>query len=309
MRRKEVLVASRPKCFRQSSDLEDGASAAGARQGQALFESIKNVTEQGDEYWSARDLYRLLEYAEWRAFDELVQRAANSLREAGGDPSRHFVPGHKMSKLGNGSMREIKDYQLSRLGSYLVAMNGDPDQKPRVAEAQNYFAHKTRLQELNEAYQDGIGRLREWSRYTESDKQLNEAIEEAGISERGLKSIKEGGDREFYGGLDVADMRSMYGLTDGQDLSERMPTVLLTAKSLVNQVTKWKIENVGMIGVDAISSEYVGDNRVNRKMLVDEGIVPEELPPEVQSISEVKKSLETSGLADAIPAGDQPKSV
>lgn len=253
-----------------------------------LFEGIKRVTEGGDEFWSARDLYDLLEYTEWRAFDDLIQRAISSLREAGGDPVPHFVPGHKMAKIGQGNARPVKDYKLSRFGSYLVAMNGDPDQKPRVAEAQSYFAQKTRLQELNEAYQQSTERLREWSKYDESDRQLNDAITEAGISERGLNQIRGGGDKEFFGGLDELDMRNLYGLKDGEALSERMPTVVLSAKSLTNQMTQWKIENRGLYGVDAINEEHVKHSRLNRQTLVDEGMVPEELPGEGESIKEIR---------------------
>lgn len=259
--------------------------------GDSLFESIKHTTDEGDEYWSARELSKLLDYSAWRSFDELVQRAIISLREAGGDPTSHFVPGLKIVKVGNGLTRNIKDYQLSRLGSYLVAMNGDPDQKPKVAQAQNYFAHKTRLQELNEAYQEGSERLQEWSKYEESDKQLNEAIEEMGISPRGLETIRSSGDREFFGGLDDTDMRTLYGLKEGEELTDRMPTVLLSAKGFTNQMTKWKIENIGLYGVDAINEEHIEHSKLNRQTLVEEGMVPEELPAEKESIRELQKRL------------------
>lgn len=293
MGRREGIVALRLPCFRTSkSKLAEGG--AGKLSNDSLFESIKHTTSEGDEYWSARELSELLEYSEWRSFDDLVQRAAISLREAGGDPLPHFVPGHKMAKIGQGNTRNIKDYRLSRLGSYLVAMNGDPDQKPRVAEAQNYFAQKTRLQELNEAYQESTERLREWSKYDESDKQLNEAIIEAGISPRGLDQIRSGGDKEFFGGLDDVDMKSLYGLEDGEELTDRMPTVLLSAKSFTNQMTKWKIENIGLYGVDAINEEHMEHSKLNRQTLVDEGMIPEELPPEKESIKEIQKSVEQS---------------
>ena len=291
MIRKEEPAALRLPCFPEVESRVTN-SISEVKPGDSLFESIKHTTDEGDEYWSARDLFELLEYTDWRSFDDLIQRAATSLREAGGDPLPHFVPGHKMVKIGQGATRNIKDYQLSRLGSYLAAMNGDPDQKPRVAEAQNYFAQKTRLQEMTEAYQEGAERLREWGKYDESNKQLNEAIKEAGISERGLEQIRSSGDREFFGGLDDADMSSLYGLKEGEELTDRMPTVLLSAKSFTNQMTKWKIENIGLFGVDALDEEHAEHSRLNRQTLVDEGMVPEELPAEAESIKEIQKSLE-----------------
>lgn len=307
MNKEEVLTGYRWICFRDnhfdSSTVDDAnarevAEVPVGRRSEKLFEGIKHSTGDGDEYWSARELFGLLDYSHWPSFEQLVQRAMTSLREAGGDPIPHFVPGHKMAKIGQGNQRPVKDYRLSRLGSYLVAMNGDPDQKPRVAEAQNYFAQKTRLQEINEAYQQDVERLREWSKYGDSDKQLNEAIVEAGISERGLRQIRSGGDQEFFGGLDEMDMKALYGLGESESIADRMPTVLLSAKSFSNQMTKWKIENVGLYGVDAIDEEHRTHNQSNRQTLVDEGMIPEELPPEedIKSIQMKITSLDDRKL-------------
>ena len=119
-----------------------------------------------------------------------------------------------------------------------------------------------------------------------------EAIKEMGISPRGLDQIRSGGDKEFFGGLDDEDMRALYGLSEGEELADRMPTVILSAKSFTNQMTKWKIENVGLHGVDAINEEHAEHSRLNRQTLVDEGMVPEDLPPEKDSIKDIQKRME-----------------
>src|SRR5262249_39085194 len=56
----------------------------------------------------------------------------------------------KMVSLGSRSQREVKDYHLSRYGCYLTAMNGDP-RKSAIAQAQTYFAIKTREAEVGPA--------------------------------------------------------------------------------------------------------------------------------------------------------------
>lgn len=265
----------------------------------SIFDGIRRVTEAGDEYWSARDLMAHLEYSEWRTFNDVIHRSIEAVEKVGGNVENHFVAGTKMVSIGYGNERAVKDYKLSRLASYVVAMNGDPAQKPRVAEAQNYFAQKTRLRELFESSERDIERLRERLKYRDSDRQLSEAITEAGISPRGLDQIKGSGDSTFFGGHDTDDMRKRYELPSEQPLADRMPTVLLSAKGLTNQMTKWKIENIGLIGVDAIDEQHQINSQSVRETLVDEGIVPEELPPE-EDTKKIERRLKESRKLDLL---------
>jgi hypothetical protein len=114
---------------------------------QSPFDAIRQIDEDGNEFWSARDLQIIFEYKEWRKFNDAVERARISCEVTGGKASDHFVPAAKMVELGSGSMRQVVDFNLSRFGAYMVAMNGDP-RKPRIAEAQSYFALKTREAEV-----------------------------------------------------------------------------------------------------------------------------------------------------------------
>ena len=266
-----------------------------------IFDDIRQETASGDEYWSARDLMVQLEYANWQNFQILIHKAEAAVEKAGGHVENHFIAGSKMVSIGYGNERALKDYKLSRIASYLVAMNGDADQKPKVAEAQNYFAQKTRLQEINETNASDIERLQEREKYTTSDKQMSEAVMEAGISERGLAQIKSHGDKAFFGGNNTADMKEKYGLSKSKALADKMPTVLLSAKGLTNQMTKWKIEHNGLYGVDAIDEQHTAHNQSIRDTLIDEGMTPELLPPEedtkvikrrIENAEDIKKVLE-----------------
>jgi DNA-damage-inducible protein D len=95
----------------------------------------------GSEYWSARELMPLLGYVSWRDFEAAVNRAKISCEASGSDVTSNFADARKNSidRVG----RPGQDYELSRFGCYLVAMNGDP-RKREIAEAQTYFAVKTR---------------------------------------------------------------------------------------------------------------------------------------------------------------------
>jgi hypothetical protein len=102
------------------------------------FDSIRKVDENGNEYWTGRELMLLLGYSQWRRFADAIDRAVLSQKNAGNSVSKDFLP-EVTKTLG----RPQEDYKLSRYACYLVAMNGDP-RKPEIAAAQAYFVAKTR---------------------------------------------------------------------------------------------------------------------------------------------------------------------
>ena len=90
------------------------------------FESYANKTENGIEFWFARDLQHLLGYSEWRNFTKVINKAKTACETAGHEISDHFVDVNKMVQIGSGTEREIIDIMLTRFACYLIAQNGDP---------------------------------------------------------------------------------------------------------------------------------------------------------------------------------------
>ena len=111
------------------------------------FEQIKNIDEQGNEYWLARQLQSLLGYKQWQKFEQAIERARLAYINTGELVDNHFSPFDKVVNRPQGGGSSKSDYKLSRLACYLTAMNGDP-RKVEIAQAQNYFATKTRQAEL-----------------------------------------------------------------------------------------------------------------------------------------------------------------
>lgn len=111
------------------------------------FDDLRQVRADGSELWSARDLQSILGYDQWRRFEESVLRAAAAISNSGGTASDHIAGAGKKVRIGSGTVREVADYQLTRYGAYMVAMNGDP-RKAEIAAAQTYFAVKTREAEV-----------------------------------------------------------------------------------------------------------------------------------------------------------------
>lgn len=110
------------------------------------FEAIREVDERGNEFWRARRLMSELEYDSWRNFEAAIKRAKAAAVNSE-TPGAQFVQVAEVVAGGNLGPQTRTDYMLSRFAAYLLVMNGDPTQKPKVAEAQRYFAIKTRQAE------------------------------------------------------------------------------------------------------------------------------------------------------------------
>src|SRR5260370_34069592 len=93
---------------------------------QALpFDAIRLFDEQGNEYWSARDLQELLGYLTWERFEDALERASIACNNSGEEPSGHFVNAAKPIISGKGREQDIKDYHLTRYACYITALKAE----------------------------------------------------------------------------------------------------------------------------------------------------------------------------------------
>jgi DNA-damage-inducible protein D len=80
------------------------------------FEAICREAEDGSEYWSARDLSRLLGYTRWEKFKNAIERAEEACKNSEQAVSDHFHHMVKMIKLGKGGQREVEDLHFQQNG-------------------------------------------------------------------------------------------------------------------------------------------------------------------------------------------------
>jgi DNA-damage-inducible protein D len=109
---------------------DDNSTTANSNTSQTPnFDSIRQISPYGVEYWSARDLSKLLGYTSWRNFEVAINRAITSCEQVGKIPDDHFVGDNKPIKGDKGAVQNVKDFVLIRLACYHVIKNGDPPPK------------------------------------------------------------------------------------------------------------------------------------------------------------------------------------
>ena len=153
------------------------------------FEQIRHVTDEGAEFWFARELAGVLEYVQYRNFQQVIEKAILSCKNSGLAPDDHFARVSKMADIGQGVQRPIEDWKLSRYACYLIVQNGDPN-KPVIAHGQTYFAFQARRQEVSdderfEQLTEDDRRLMLRTEMTHHNKALVAAAKAAGV-ETGL---------------------------------------------------------------------------------------------------------------------------
>lgn len=79
-----------------------------------LFETIRQTNDEGNEFWSARDLAKVLQYSEYRHFSPVIEKAKISCKNSGQDIENHFEDILEMVPIGSGAERQLESYNLSR---------------------------------------------------------------------------------------------------------------------------------------------------------------------------------------------------
>lgn len=264
------------------------------------FESIKHVNEYGEEYWLARELQPVLEYAQWRRFSDAIERAKLACKNSGFAVEDHFADVGKMVDIGSGAEREIDDVMLSRYACYLIVMNGDP-RKEVIAIGQSYFAVKTRQQELIDNYEqmtEDQKRLAIRNEMIAHNKSLAEAAQMAGIADQREYAIFQNkGYQGLYGGLGAKEIHARKGLKKSQKILDHMGSTELAANLFRATQTDEKLRRENIQGKQAAyDTHYQVGKKVRQTIKELGGTMPEDLPTPQKSIAQIEREREKRKL-------------
>lgn len=257
------------------------------------FESIKHINEYGQEYWLARELAKVLQYADWRNFENAVFKAMEACKNSGVSIDDHFGEVTTFTKMNSGATRKIGDYALSRYASYLIVMNGDSSKKV-IAAGQTYFAVKTRQQELIDNYEEltedqkRLAIRQEMKRHNTA---LADAAHDAGVIESKDYAIFQNyGYMGLYGGLKAQDIKQRKGLKPSQDILDHMGSTELAANLFRATQTEEKLRRDNVRGKqNANHTHYSVGKKVRQTIEELGGTMPENLPTPKKSIAQIER--------------------
>lgn len=255
------------------------------------FEDIMHIDESGVEFWYARELQLVLNYKEWRKFENVINKAKESCKNGNINVFDCFVDVDKSIISGKGRKSIIKDYKLNRYACYLIAQNGDPRKKV-IALAQTYFAMQTRKQELTE---------KEYSMLTEDEKRfyqrnltrkgnysLNQTAKKAGV--KNFDRFHNNGYKGLYNGETADDIAKRKGLRYREDILENMGSDELIANLFRISQTEQKLKRDNIqTEKEANKAHYEVGSKIRNTIKELGGSMPEDLPTPKKSLKQLEK--------------------
>jgi DNA-damage-inducible protein D len=262
----------------------------------ATFEGVRQADQADNEFWSARQLAKVLEYSEYRHFLPVIGKAREACQNSHHPVADHFEDVLDMVEIGSGAQREVEDVRLSRYACYLIVQNGDPS-KPVIANGQTYFALQTRRQELQDEKKfsqlsEGEKRLAIRHELAEHNKDLAAAAKTAGVeTPLDYAIFQDHGYKGLYGGLGAKDIHARKGLKKSQKILDHMGSTELAANLFRATQAEEKLRRDQVQGKrQANQTHFEVGKKVRQTIQELGGTMPEALPTPAQSIKQIESA-------------------
>lgn len=256
---------------------------------QSIFENLKKMDEFWQEYWSARELYKILEYTEYGKFLPAINRAKESCKSWWESVENHFAHVSEMVEIWSWAKRDIDNIYLSRYACYLIIQNADPT-KESVALGQKYFATQTRKQELTDLALEDSKRKHLRDEMSKHNSTLAVTADKAGVKMYGV--FTNHGYMGLYDGLDAQWIHAKKWLKKSQKILDHMWNEELAANLFRATQAEAKLKRDGIKWErNANAAHYEVGKEVRETIKKLWGTMPEELPA-TESILRVEKRLE-----------------
>jgi DNA-damage-inducible protein D len=259
------------------------------------FDGIRHEDELGKEYWSARELGKLLGYGEYRKFRNAIEKAEEACQNSGQAVVDHFAHVGGMIEVGKGAHRKVEDVHLTRYACYLLVENADPS-KPIVALGQAYFAVQTRRQEINDELAlanlpEDQKRLIFRSLMSTYNVRLAEAAKQAGVIEpQDFATFQDHGYTGLYAGMRENDIHTRKGLQPEEKILDYMVSEELAANMFRATQANAKLQRDQVSTKEQANvTHYLVGQEVREAIKRLGGTMPEDLPTPEKSIQELQR--------------------
>ncbi len=256
-----------------------------------IFENIKHIDEDGNEFWYARELMIALEYKRWDKFNNVIDSAKVACEKSNNFIEDHFSQVGKMVEIGSGAKRKQADYKLSRYACYLIVQNADP-RKENVSLGQTYFAVQTRKQEIFELEYNNLSeddkRFYQRNLIKKENFSLNQTAKNSGV--KNFDKFHNYGYKGLYNGETANDIAKRKNLRYREDILDNMGSEELAANwfRITQTEAKLKRDNVKTEGI-ANKTHYKVGQEVRNTIKRLGGTMPEELPTPKKSLKDLQK--------------------
>ena len=257
---------------------------------ESIFESIKHIDQNGNEFWYARELSKVLEYSDWRNFLKVLNKAKDSCNNSGFELDEQLVEVNKLSKRNNNALANIQDFKLSRYICYLIVQNADSS-KEVVALGQTYFAIQTRKQELLEEYSllpEDDKRIKSRKEIRTGNRTLSRTAINAGV--KNLDKFHNAGYKGLYNGETADDIAKRKGLRYREEILDNMGSDELAANLFrISQINQ-KLIRENIKGEKNSNAAHYEVGKKVRKAIADiGGIMPEDMPLPNNSLKTIER--------------------
>ncbi len=258
------------------------------------FEDLKQIDENGNEFWYARDLQLALQYTKWENFNKVIKTAQVACKISQQEVTDHFPEVRKTVEMpSKAKPKKILDYKLTRYACYLIVMNGDPRKKV-IAEGQTYFAVKTRQQEYLELFDsldEDDKRLFLRGDIKQKNMLLAQSARNAGvITPKEFAIFQDSGYKGLYNGLTAKDIADKKNINLKDDILDYMGSEELGANLFrITQTEGLLRKNSITTATEANKTHYKVGKTVRKAIEEIGGTMPEDLPTPPESVKELER--------------------
>lgn len=259
-----------------------------------IFETSKKINEYHQEFRSARELWKILEYSEYRHFKPVIEKAKMACINSGYDPDEHFEdilePQKSRNQYWETEWQKLEDIKLSRYACYLIIESADPS-KEIVALWHTYFALQTRKQELQDQNTKDKQRVHLRDEMKTHNKKLASTAQKAWV--KNYANFIDAGYMWLYGWLRQTQIHKKKWLSEKEKILDHMDSEELAANLFRATQTESKIrrENIKWQTKASLTHYEIG-KKVRKTIEEIWGTMPEELPA-VEDIKFAQKRLKS----------------